>query len=415
MLPDGLTSVSRALFCARLSGAAYEAGDARLRELVAAQGHTVDTIFRDADTDIGGFLSYNPTTKAMALAFRGTILTSLTNWNTNFYQELGTLSEDLGSAIQVVSGFRIAYEKIHAAVQQAVERKVAEVGGPSTLKAFYFTGHSLGGALATYAGLLMAILLKQKYDFANSDVLQVLVLAAPPTGNHNFARYYRSMDHLFRSTNYATTNDSVATGLWTVAPGVQFNFRDQGYSGGCPTFVLASTVGFPNAHFLSSYISALSDTAWPVGLQSLRVDVTTGSGASMPWSLLDSPGTTRRVTFAIGGLPGEFQLEQELRDDNSVKLDIATHEDFIPFPPQTVFLPGVLSFQIRGSQMFNRAMLKRWKVSIGSTSGWFGDIWDLAGLKIIADGHVIYDDQLINTLLGTEGCMSVERAIPPAQ
>src|SRR4029077_11911579 len=177
-MPDTLTEQDRALVCARLSEAAYGATDNEYRTSASALGFNVETIFHDGQTETRGMLVYNATTKVLALVFRGTVASFLMqNLSTDLWQESEQLALNKDPNVRVIQGFARAWRTIAGAVAAAVNQKLTAIGGPGVLTAFYFTGHSLGGALATYASLEIGTMLERKYNFRNSLVVRVITIA----------------------------------------------------------------------------------------------------------------------------------------------------------------------------------------------------------------------------------------------
>ncbi|KDO28956.1 hypothetical protein SPRG_20063 [Saprolegnia parasitica CBS 223.65] len=84
--------------------------------------------------------------------------------------------------IRVHTGFWAAYNTVRADLQRAVSATLTEMGRDVQL---YFTGHSLGGALATLAS----------FDVAYATNLDVVMynFGSPRVGNHAFAKAYNKL------------------------------------------------------------------------------------------------------------------------------------------------------------------------------------------------------------------------------
>lgn len=132
-----------------------------------------------------GFVTYNPLTNKIIVAFRGTnglpadltilpMLQSFLNWKTNLGHKM-SLYETGG---KVHHGFSRAYNSIKTQVRSSVKFLLETFPEAHIL----VTGHSLGGALATLA----AIDLKRLHL---STHIQLYTFGSPRVGNRAFAKY----------------------------------------------------------------------------------------------------------------------------------------------------------------------------------------------------------------------------------
>jgi len=108
----------------------------------------VSTVY-DAPSDTFGFIGYNDAHNEIVVSYRGTQPTSLTNWIT----DLSFAKTDLNFAgvngAHVHSGFYNSYLAVAPDTQSAVFALQSQFPSAN----IYFTGHSLGGALATLGTL----------------------------------------------------------------------------------------------------------------------------------------------------------------------------------------------------------------------------------------------------------------------
>jgi len=125
------------------------------------------------------------------IVFRGTVSSSLENW----YEDLDfsqTSYSIPGGGGEVHEGFLNSWDSVKSAVQSALTTVHSHI----TPSAYYFTGHSLGAALATFAALELG---------ATSSVPSYYYgFGLPRVGNQAFASYFDSKfsGKAFRSVNY---------------------------------------------------------------------------------------------------------------------------------------------------------------------------------------------------------------------
>jgi len=149
------------------------------------------SIVYDAQTDAFGFVGYNAAHNEIVVAYRGTEPTSLTNWIT----DLSFAKTDLNfagiSGAHVHSGFYNNYNALASQTKAAV----AALRSAYPTANVYFTGHSLGGAMATLATLDAAVTWK-----IPSTLLGHLTFGSPRVGDTTFAtafsQYVGNGNHL---------------------------------------------------------------------------------------------------------------------------------------------------------------------------------------------------------------------------
>jgi len=124
------------------------------------------------------------------VAWRGTVLTDIDNWAKNF--QLNQVNYPPASGAKVHSGFFSNYNSARDQSLAAVTKAVSLCPGCKIT----VTGHSLGGALATFSAL----------DIARgiSNNIFLLTLSGPRVGNGAFADYVqRTISHRWRIVNKA--------------------------------------------------------------------------------------------------------------------------------------------------------------------------------------------------------------------
>ncbi|KAI0883192.1 alpha/beta-hydrolase [Annulohypoxylon maeteangense] len=139
---------------------------------VEAAGAKVLATFSGDVTDIQGFVSSDDTNKLIVASFRGS--SSIRNWIADLSFIL--VSCDLVSGCLTHAGFLTAYKEISSALLAALKKAVA---ANPTYK-IVFTGHSLGGAVATLAA---GYARKQGY------AADLYTYGSPRVGNKAFVSY----------------------------------------------------------------------------------------------------------------------------------------------------------------------------------------------------------------------------------
>jgi len=105
------------------------------------------TLFSDSATNTFGFVGYNAGNNEIVCSFRGTVASSLQDWidDLSFSYAQGVYPDIPGAHVH--SGFYGCYTALKNAAQSAVNALQAEYPDADV----YYTGHSLGGAIATLA------------------------------------------------------------------------------------------------------------------------------------------------------------------------------------------------------------------------------------------------------------------------
>jgi triacylglycerol lipase len=174
-LPIGpeYTEFQNALFLAHCANAAYERGkipDYKHYDQIAFD--TVEAF--EGPNDTQGFVGV--TEKALVVAFRGTEPDRWRDWCTDFNSK-----QMLWLTCQVHTGFATAHDGVAAKYVELV-RKMR-----TNNQTIYTTGHSLGGALATLAGRVLAT-----GGDTGEDLKPQLVVSfgSPKVGDTRFASTY---------------------------------------------------------------------------------------------------------------------------------------------------------------------------------------------------------------------------------
>ncbi len=116
-----------------------------------------------------GFVAYNKNSNEIVVSFRGS--TNIENWITNIDFVMKTYKDVAGA--QVHEGFFSAYDAVSGQVISAV-KSILSVHPTATL---FVTGHSLGGALATFAAVDI------KRTIATNNKITLYSYGSPRTGN----------------------------------------------------------------------------------------------------------------------------------------------------------------------------------------------------------------------------------------
>lgn len=174
-LPLGPTQnqYQNALFLAHCANAAYERGnlsDYKLYDQIAFDA--AETF--EGPNDTQGFVG--ATDEALVVAFRGTEPDRWQDWCTDFNSQ-----QKLWLACQVHSGFATAHDGVAARYMELVRRL------RTNNQTLYTTGHSLGGALATLAGKVLAT---GTNEGENLKPALVVTFGAPKVGDNRFISTY---------------------------------------------------------------------------------------------------------------------------------------------------------------------------------------------------------------------------------
>jgi len=173
-----------ALLCARLSKEIYEqldgivinsipGGDVTpLKSDVAGTSAAPDDTWAQIKTDTQAAVIYVPTDQSVYIAFRGSEK-NLTDWSNNFQfrQQYYPYGDPAETDVRFHLGFMTAYLAVR---HQLLEVLTAFPQAPLT-----FTGHSLGGALATIAALDV------QYNLAGKtgQAIELYTYGSPRVGN----------------------------------------------------------------------------------------------------------------------------------------------------------------------------------------------------------------------------------------
>jgi len=158
--------------------------------------------------DAAGLYVYygnRPSTSTLEVVFRGSA--NIQNWISNIDFVQTTYSHaGAPSGLKVHQGFYTDYSILQPALTTAILHVFSTVSGITKVK---FVGHSLGGALATFAALEIGPQLPAGVTYA------AYTFGSPRVGNSAFVNYYQSVvPSTFRITN---KNDIVPHILTTLA------------------------------------------------------------------------------------------------------------------------------------------------------------------------------------------------------
>jgi len=147
----------------------------------------VCNFINDKETDLQCGITINDDNKRICVVFRGS--ESLNDW----YYDLYMIKKNLKDDIWVHSGF---YKQLHDTdVYTKIVQNIKSQIETHLDYEIYITGHSLGAALATLFGYLLA------HDIENN--VTVVSFASPRVGNSSWQKSFESKSNL---THYRVTN-----------------------------------------------------------------------------------------------------------------------------------------------------------------------------------------------------------------
>ncbi|KXN64659.1 alpha/beta-hydrolase, partial [Conidiobolus coronatus NRRL 28638] len=202
----------------KYAGAAYCPKDKLLNWSCAncngyASGGSEVKYFADVDTSTAGYLAVNNGQKAIIVGFRGT--QDITNWIGNV--NISFTNANLPSPFQnadIHSGFNKMTNVLLPSVEAALSSAKAKYPNYKII----FTGHSLGGAIAT----LTAYRLAQK-NVIGWDRVNLITFGQPRVGDPEFASFLNTKPmYSTRVTSYA---DLVA-----ISPGKSMGYGHSQYN-----------------------------------------------------------------------------------------------------------------------------------------------------------------------------------------
>ncbi|KAF2539220.1 hypothetical protein F2Q68_00022424 [Brassica cretica] len=146
------------------------------------KGFEVIEIIFDVEHCLQAYVGVAKDLNAIIIAFRGTQEHSIQNWVSDlFWKQLDLNYPDMSDAM-VHHGFYSAYHNttVRPAVLGAVQRAKKSYGPNINIMV---TGHSMGGAMATFCGLDLVV-------NGGEENVQVMTFGQPRVGNAAFASYY---------------------------------------------------------------------------------------------------------------------------------------------------------------------------------------------------------------------------------
>jgi predicted lipase len=129
------------------------------------------------------------------VVFRGTIWHSITNWTADF--NIATEEDQIKKNVncqqcKIHKGFQKVYNHyLGHQVKSAINKRLfhKDTNKDSKIKNLIFTGHSLGGALATVAAYKYITKKILNYEKLKNIEISLLTFGSPRVGNINFAEY----------------------------------------------------------------------------------------------------------------------------------------------------------------------------------------------------------------------------------
>jgi len=170
------------------------ASSAYLDECANPNGNTLVKTFSNAENDIKGFIATDEKKQEIVIAFHGSE-TSMDFWDGDKANMAEFTIPDVTppEGVLVHSGFHNAWLSVASNVTSQIKTTLEENPGFSIVT----TGHSLGGACASLAGITF------KNTFSTS-IVRIYTYGQPRTGNSEYAQWVNSgisSDNLFRSVN----------------------------------------------------------------------------------------------------------------------------------------------------------------------------------------------------------------------
>lgn len=410
-------TIDEFIFCAGMANAVYDA-EAAVRSYLTNLSFVTKAVIDDTATNTQAFVAWNSTSKILVVSFRGTEITSIADWITDLQQTESSSLAMLGDGPangQVPVGFGTAYAAVRSNVWEAVKGVVYEAGIAQISK-IYVTGHSLGGALATYCAADLAILLKAMFSFTNRNVLRMINFGAPYSANDAFYDFFTN--GLASSlTSVAVINEkdvvpyiSVPLYAWRRL-GTPYTLIDPNYAVPGPLY----------SHSILTYSSLLSSqhNAF-AATKSIEIEITTGTD-SFGW--FDKAGTDRAVSIVFGKvsqlrghsislpLPGTskmWPLEKIVFDSSPEDGTVGTVTSLLTFEDDKTD-----TFSLDKPYLLDKNEVNGFVLCIDTSVSFaqgaaallnFGtrDNWLVKGIKIKIDGAVRYNVQNTFIRLGPD-------------
>ncbi|KAI9123061.1 hypothetical protein K1719_005950 [Acacia pycnantha] len=148
------------------------------------KGFEIIELVVDVQHCLQGFVGKSKDPDAIIIAFRGTQESSIQNWVEDlFWKQLDINYPGMSDAM-VHLGFYHAYHNttLRPAILKALERAKRVYGDTKII----VTGHSMGGAMASFCGLDLVV-------NQNAKDVQVMTFGQPRVGNAAFASYYSKL------------------------------------------------------------------------------------------------------------------------------------------------------------------------------------------------------------------------------
>ncbi len=182
-------SADNARACARLAALAYEQDQAKVTAALSGElGLRTYTPVDDRATETQSFVASND--QFVVVAFRGTE-EKIADWMTDAH--CARVPFNVG---QVHRGFHRAFESVWESLRSEIDRQQT---GRQTL---WFTGHSLGGALATLA------VARMRSEAPPKPVQRLYTFGSPRVGDWDFRQAFDS-DFSARTFRYVNEDDLV--------------------------------------------------------------------------------------------------------------------------------------------------------------------------------------------------------------